>query len=86
MATRAIGADSVSVTLPPHFAPMPTVMRTLAKFDRESLEGFITVAISLLDIVDGDADYEDNCMDRVAYSDAAAHDWPTLRAISRQRR
>ena len=37
---------------------MPAVMQTLAQFDRESLEGFISVAISLLDAVDGDPDSE----------------------------
>lgn len=60
MATKAIGPDSGIVTLPNHFAPMPAVMRTLSRFDRQSLEGFITVAIGLLDVVDGDADIELN--------------------------
>lgn len=60
MATRAIGAQSAPVTLPPNFAPMPAVMRTLAQFDRQSLEGFISVAIGLLDVVDGDLDIELN--------------------------
>ena len=60
MASRALGADSALVTLPPHFAPMPAVMRTLSQFDRESLEGFIAVAIGLLDVVDGDPDTESN--------------------------
>lgn len=60
MATRALGPESVPVTLPPHFAPMPAVMRTLAQFDRKTLEGFIAVAIGLLDMVDGDADSEEN--------------------------
>lgn len=41
MATRALQADSALVTLPPHFAPMPAVMRTVAQFDREKLCGFI---------------------------------------------
>lgn len=60
MATRAIRAESALVTLPSHVAPMPAVMRTLAQFDRKSLEAFIIVAISLLDVVDGDPDVELN--------------------------
>jgi len=60
MASRALGPDSALVTLPPHFAPMPAVMRTLAQFDRTSLEGFISVAIGLLDVLDGDQDIELN--------------------------
>ena len=39
---------------------MPAFMRTLAQFDRQALEGFISVAIGLLDVVDGDADIELN--------------------------
>ena len=60
MATKAIGPESAYVTLPNHFAPMPAVMRTLAQFDRTSLEGFISVAIGLLDVVDGDPEMELN--------------------------
>ena len=60
MATRALTADPGIVTLPPHFAPLPAVMRTLAQFDRPALEGFISVAIGLLDVVDGDPDNELN--------------------------
>lgn len=60
MDTSALRADSALVTLPPHFAPMPAVMRTLSRFDRASLEGFIAVAIGLLDVVDGDPDAELN--------------------------
>lgn len=59
MATRALGADSPSVTLPTHFAPMPAVMRILAHFDRETLEAFISAAIGLLDVVDGDPEAEE---------------------------
>ena len=60
MASSPLQADSALVTLPNHFAPMPAVMRTLAQFDRRSLEGFIAVAIGLLDVVDGDPDVELN--------------------------
>jgi hypothetical protein len=37
---------------------IPAVARILSQFDRPHLEGFITVAISLLDVLDGDADLE----------------------------
>jgi hypothetical protein len=35
-------------------------MRILGKFDRQALASFITVAIELLDVVDGDSDTELN--------------------------
>ena len=38
----------------------PVVMRVLSRFDRQSLASFITVAIELLDVVDGDSDTEPN--------------------------
>lgn len=40
--------------------PMPAVARILARFDRPRLEGFIAVAIGLLDVLDGDPDEEAN--------------------------
>lgn len=40
--------------------PAPAVMRVLGRFDRQALASFITVAIDLLDIVDGDPDEEAN--------------------------
>ena len=45
---------------PAAFPPMPAVARILSRFDRGKLEGFITVAIGLLDVFDGDADEEAN--------------------------
>ena len=38
----------------------PAVMQVLGRFDRKALASFITVAIELLDVVDGDPDEEDN--------------------------
>jgi hypothetical protein len=38
--------------------PMPAVARILSQFDRPKLEGFITVAIGLLDVMDGDPEAE----------------------------
>ena len=45
-----------------HFiAPPPAaVSRVLANFDRAQLEGFIAIAIDLLDFADGDPDLEDD--------------------------
>lgn len=40
---------------PPH---MPAVARILSRFDRDHLEAFLTVAIELLDTLDGDDDDE----------------------------
>lgn len=39
---------------------IPAVTRILAQFERPQLEGFISVAISLLDAIDGDPDEEVN--------------------------
>lgn len=47
-------------THPASAAPMPAVARILSRFDRQSLAGFIAVAIDLLDTLDGDDDCEDN--------------------------
>jgi hypothetical protein len=38
----------------------PAVLSVLSRFDRQSLASFITVAIDLLDVVDGDTDAELN--------------------------
>ncbi len=37
---------------------MPAIARILARYDRQRLEGFISIAIDLLDVVDGDPDLE----------------------------
>lgn len=39
-------------------APMPAVARILSRFDRRQLQGFIEVAIELVDLQDGDTDLE----------------------------
>ncbi len=71
--TRAIDGDFALVTLPPYFAAMPAVFQTLPQFDRNSLEGLISVAISLLDAVDGDPDIEPTGDE----ADAAWIEWHT---------
>ncbi len=43
---------------PNSIPPAPAVMRVLGKFDRQSLASFISVAIDLLDVLDGDPDLE----------------------------
>jgi len=40
--------------------PPAPVMRLLSQFSRKELEGFIAVSISLLDVVDGDPDAEED--------------------------
>jgi len=40
--------------------PPAAVSRVLSRFDRRALEGFISVAIDLLDLADGDADLEES--------------------------
>ncbi|OJY68608.1 MAG: hypothetical protein BGP16_05005 [Sphingobium sp. 66-54] len=39
---------------------MPAVAAILARYDRASLEAFLSVAIDLLDAMDGDPDVEDD--------------------------
>ncbi|MEW6628692.1 MAG: hypothetical protein AB1431_18090 [Pseudomonadota bacterium] len=61
MATNSLRAESALVTLPNRLPPMPAVQRILlryARHDRETLEAFLSVAIELLDTLDGDADAE----------------------------
>lgn len=40
------------------FPPMPAVAAILSRYDRQQLEAFVTVAIDLLDVADGDPDAE----------------------------
>lgn len=65
MATHApiTGAPSRASTIrhPAALPPMPAVQRILLRYahhDRETLEAFLSVAIDLLDLVDGDIDRE----------------------------
>lgn len=49
------------IGFPPSIAPlvqMPAVARILSRFDRTQLEAFVSVAIDLMDVVDGDPDRE----------------------------
>jgi hypothetical protein len=41
-------------------APMPAVAAILSRFDREALAAFVTVAIDLMDLADGNPDAEPN--------------------------
>lgn len=58
MAFNHLPEQTALVTLPPAFPPAPTVLRILARHDREHLAAFITVAIDLMDAMDGDIDAE----------------------------
>lgn len=57
MATQPITGE---VRAFPAAPPMPAVARILSRFDRPALEGFIAVAIELIDTLDGEADTEDD--------------------------
>ena len=61
MAINPIGGVAAPVTLPGAMLPMPAVARILARYDRGKLAAFVTVAIDLLDVLDGDADQEGEC-------------------------
>lgn len=51
------------------------ILRTLGRFDRPVLESFITVAIELLDVMDGDTDLEPNG-DELDGNNAEDDFWP----------
>ncbi len=46
--------------VPAPSVPPAAISRVLSRFGRAELEGFISVAIDLLDLADGDPDGEDN--------------------------
>jgi hypothetical protein len=51
-------ASTATVTAFPSPTPLPAVTRILGRFTRPQMEGFIAVAIDLLDTLDGEADLE----------------------------
>jgi len=54
-------ATHAPITGAPSRAPhIPTVTSILARYDRASLEAFLSVAIDLLDTMDGDPDIEED--------------------------
>ena len=65
----------------PASPPLIAVARVLGRFDRLTLEAFMTVAVEMLDLADGDADLEDNA-DREANDgdeqDVAWIEWNTM--------
>ena len=61
MATNPLDGDAAPVTLPGSVPPMPAVARILALHNRGKLAAFVTVAIDLLDVLDGDPDFEGEC-------------------------
>lgn len=45
----------------PAMGPQPAALiRTLGRFDRQTVEAFISVAIELLDVLDGNSDVEED--------------------------
>ncbi|WP_159873293.1 hypothetical protein [Novosphingobium sp. 9U] len=54
-------------------APPAAISRMLATFNRHQLEGFIAVAIDLLDLADGNPDEEEGDVE-----DSFAHSWIAL--------
>lgn len=49
----------MNVIVHPALGPQPAALiRTLGRFDRQTVEAFISVAIELLDVIDGDSDAE----------------------------
>ena len=53
MASFPLRADSALSNLVP-------IAAILARFDRATLESFMTVAVDLLDVADGDIDHQDS--------------------------
>ena len=60
MATNPIGGSPSPVTFPNQFPAMPAIARILSRFTRDDLDGFISVALDLLDTLDGDPEAEEN--------------------------
>lgn len=56
MASVPIGGERATVTRFPAVPPMPAVARILSRYDRSTLEAFLSVAIDLLDTLDGPSD------------------------------
>lgn len=83
MATKPIGAESALVTNPltftltPGMAPAAPLMRMLSRYDRAKVKAFVEISISLLDLMDGDADSESNGDDEPTGDelDAAYTEW-----------
>jgi hypothetical protein len=61
MAPIPLGGTAAPVTLPGTIPNMPAVARILARHDRGKLAAFVTVAIDLLDVLDGNSDFEGEC-------------------------
>lgn len=67
---------------------LPAVARILSAYDRKSLEAFLSIAIDLLDLIDGDPDLEDS-NDREAHDgddqgDIAWIEWHTMRGSQKR--
>ncbi|QNG45010.1 hypothetical protein [Sphingobium yanoikuyae] len=61
-------------------APPAAISRILSRFSREELEGFVAIAIDLMDVADGNPDLEDggdNELDGDAQGDQAWPEWHT---------
>jgi len=69
MATNPLRGEAAPVTLPGTIPPMPAVARILSRYDRGKLAAFVTVAIDLLDVMDGDPDLEEDDPSGVADED-----------------
>ena len=71
---------------PAALPPMPAVARILSQFDRPKLEGFIAVAIGLLDVLDGDPESEedDPAEDNGDAERAAWIEWDKMRGPSKR--
>lgn len=69
-------------------APPAAITRILSRFDRRELEGFISVALDLLDLADGDPDVELNGDEQDAngddQGDQAWVEWHTMRGASKR--
>lgn len=84
MATDPLRPNAGLVTLPGTFPPMPAVARVLSRHGPASLAAFVTIAIDLLDLADGDPDSEPNGDDEPLRADGDCNDsawpeWHTLR-------
>jgi len=55
-----MASNPLTFTLTPGMAPAAPLMRLLSRFDRDKVEAFAEISVAMLDLIDGDADLEED--------------------------
>ena len=69
----------MATTLSSTATPVPAIMAALSQCDRKQLGTLVTVAIDLLDLLDGDPDLEEDNEDCCPARDDMIESWPIAR-------